>query len=317
MMDGIVPDSNTSDNPDAWSPESDFLSELESAADSVVNGAQGGALSFSRASGVSVAMEVDIANASSEGGVVQQFRGSVLLVNVAGFQFSVCGFSALISFLNYKIYTCSPLLSFDLHSMPAHDLASPLYVDAVYLFDMCRNNYVFALTRAHQSEQLLEVLALKFHCLSLFNPLCFSWPKALGGFRLDDEGKVYWLLSDGLNSSTVSDSVSNDGSVDAPAQGSEADSDVVATSRRGRAHKRETPHVESMVKRSLRINSQGYNHVMIPYLTSKPKTSTVKIASTPEVLQISEMQRIGVEECLIDPAALTVEKLTKQRDDQD
>jgi hypothetical protein len=74
MMDGIVPDSNTSDNP-AWSPESDFLSELESAADSVVNGAQGGALSFSRASGVSVAMEVDIANASSEGGVVQQFRG--------------------------------------------------------------------------------------------------------------------------------------------------------------------------------------------------------------------------------------------------
>jgi hypothetical protein len=56
---------------------------------------------------------------------------------------------------------------------------------------------------------------------------------------------------------------------------------------------------------------------MIPYLTSKPKTSTVKIASTPEVLQISEMQRIGVEECLIDPAALTVEKLTKQRDDQD
>jgi hypothetical protein len=29
------------------------------------------------------------------------------------------------------------------------------------------------------------------------------------------------------------------------------------------------------------------------------------------------MQRFGVEECLIDPAALTVEKLMKQRDDHE
>jgi hypothetical protein len=29
------------------------------------------------------------------------------------------------------------------------------------------------------------------------------------------------------------------------------------------------------------------------------------------------MQRIGVEECLIDPAALTVEKLMKQREEQE
>jgi hypothetical protein len=36
---------------------------------------------------------------------------------------------------------------------------------------------------------------------------------------------------------------------------------------------------------------------MLPYLPAKPKASIAKVASTPEVLQIEEMQRIGVEEC--------------------
>jgi hypothetical protein len=70
MMDGVVPDYNTSDNPAAWSPESDFFSDLEAAADSVVNGATAGALSFSRPSGNIMTMEVDVVSGGSEGFLV-------------------------------------------------------------------------------------------------------------------------------------------------------------------------------------------------------------------------------------------------------
>jgi hypothetical protein len=42
----------------------------------------------------------------------------------------------------------------------------------------------------------------------------------------------------------------------------------------------------------------------------------VPAASTPAILQIEEMQRIGVEECNIDPAALTIDRLMKQREEK-
>jgi hypothetical protein len=72
--------------------------------------------------------------------------------------------------------------------------------------------------------------------------------------------------------------------------------------------------VESQVKRTLRSNSEGYNYEMIPYQPSRRKESKIPAATAPAVLQIEEMQRIGVEECQIDPAALTVERLMKQRE---
>jgi hypothetical protein len=56
---------------------------------------------------------------------------------------------------------------------------------------------------------------------------------------------------------------------------------------------------------------------MLPYLPPKTKTSSVKAAIPPAVLQVEEMQRIGVEECLIDPSTLTVEKLMKQKEDHE
>jgi hypothetical protein len=92
---------------------------------------------------------------------------------------------------------------------------------------------------------------------------------------------------------------------------------MAPTRRRGRPRKQATPQVESQVKRSLRSNSQGYNHQMLPYLPPKTKTSSVKAAIPPAVLQVEEMQRIGVEECLIDPSTLTVEKLMKQKEDHE
>jgi hypothetical protein len=56
---------------------------------------------------------------------------------------------------------------------------------------------------------------------------------------------------------------------------------------------------------------------MLSYQPSRRKASKVVVASPPAVLQIEEMQRIGVEDCDIDPAALTVERLMQQRKDQE
>jgi hypothetical protein len=53
---------------------------------------------------------------------------------------------------------------------------------------------------------------------------------------------------------------------------------------------------------------------MLPYQPSRRKESKIPAAAAPAVLQIEEMQRIGVEECQIDPTALTVERPMKQRE---
>jgi hypothetical protein len=84
MMDGIVPAYNTSDNPAAWSPDSDFISDLEAAADNVVTGASTGSLSFSRASGVNVAMEVEAFPAAQDDVYSRSALRSIVLVIVAG-----------------------------------------------------------------------------------------------------------------------------------------------------------------------------------------------------------------------------------------
>jgi hypothetical protein len=48
---------------------------------------------------------------------------------------------------------------------------------------------------------------------------------------------------------------------------------------------------------------------MLPYF-SKPKPKASK-ATPPAVLQIEEMQRIGIEDCQISPDELSVEELMK------
>jgi hypothetical protein len=204
-------------------------------------------------------------------------------------------------------------LEFGKESAPAQGLQLPLSSVGEQFRAFFREKIVFYEMFSAQFGQHLENLALKFDCQAMFNTQCFSWAKALGGLMLDEEGKVFWA---GLASSSGHDSESLDSCSSLLSQESEVDSGAVHTARRrGHPRKQATPQVESQVKRSLRSNSQGYNHTMLPYLTSKPKTSSVKVATPPEVLQVEEMQRIGVEECFIDPAALTREKLMKQRED--
>ncbi|KAM0871899.1 hypothetical protein ACQ4PT_039120 [Festuca glaucescens] len=318
MMDGIVPDHNTYDNPAAWSPESDFFSELEAAADNVVNGATAGVLAFPRAAGDSVAMEVDWVPASAEVMVGSSTLWSILLVDVAGFQFSVRNFIALVKFLGCKVYTSSPYLEYGIATDPLHCMIISLEDGGLQLGALFRDRLVLAVVLLRQSGQLPEDLALKSEIQSLLNTQNCSWAKALGGLRLDEEGNVFWATDDGLDMLTGADSDSFASSSSSLSQEAEMEAGAVVTGRRrGRPRKQDTPQVESQVKRSLRSNSQGYNHKMLPYLATKRKISKVKVASPPEVLQIAEMQHIGVEDCLIDPAALTVEKLMKQREDQE
>jgi hypothetical protein len=174
------------------------------------------------------------------------------------------------------------------------------------------------LTKVLQSQfgGFPEDLALKFDLCSLLSPSKRIWAPALDGLMIDDQGMWYW--AEGFGPDALSGTSS---SVSASSALSQTD-DMEALSapkitRRGRPRKKETPQVESEVKRSLRSNSQGYNYEMLSYQPSRCKVSKVVAASPPEVLQIEEMQRIGVEECDIDPAALTVERLLQQRKEQE
>jgi hypothetical protein len=68
-----------------------------------------------------------------------------------------------------------------------------------------------------------------------------------------------------------------------------------------------------MVRYCTRLNNAGFNEQMLDY-TRKPKAKASK-AIPPAVLQIEEMQHIGIEECHNDPAELSVEQLMKPQSD--
>jgi hypothetical protein len=81
---------------------------------------------------------------------------------------------------------------------------------------------------------------------------------------------------------------------------------------RGRPRKIETPKVEVAVRRSPRLHNGGMSLEM-PIQCSRHRASSVPRAAAPATLQIAEMQRMGVEQCLIDPAELTEERLLQDR----
>jgi hypothetical protein len=317
MLDGVVPPHNVTDNPSAWSPESDTLTDIEAAADSVITGIPSGRLSFSRATGDIVAMEVDttVVQAFPADAVGRNLVRSVLLIEIADMHFSPARFSAMIRFLDNNIYSHFPALRNDLDSGFA-GMEDCLVLDSGILC-LLFSKIVF-LTKVLQSQfgGFPEDLALKFDLCSLLSPSKRIWAPALDGLMIDDQGMWYW--AEGFGPDALSGTSS---SVSASSALSQTD-DMEALSapkitRRGRPRKKETPQVESEVKRSLRSNSQGYNYEMLSYQPSRCKVSKVVAASPPEVLQIEEMQRIGVEECDIDPAALTVERLLQQRKEQE
>jgi hypothetical protein len=75
----------------------------------------------------------------------------------------------------------------------------------------------------------------------------------------------------------------------------------------------DTPLVVSSVRRGLRSDKEGYIPMELPSGPSKRKKSSVKLAPTPEVLQLNAMQKMGVEMCGIDPEDLSEEKLLQAR----
>jgi hypothetical protein len=316
MMDGIVPEHNISDNPAAWSPESDFLSEVEAAADAVVNGAPAGSLFFSRATGAIMDMVVEGRSDPPVEVSAQDGRSlrSMLLVSVAGFLFTPANFAALVEFLSRKIYS----LLFALKLPEPVTLGVHEWTDSndVEGFQFCRQLqfcYFWAKLISWVSGSLPEDRALRFDLNSLLSPKKRNWAAAFGRLMLDEEGKIFWSEDSSSEDLSASFASADSGLV----LGGEAEvSSVVGARRRGRPRKTDTPQVESQVKRTLRSNNQGYNYEMLPYQPSRRKVSKVPAASTPAILQIEEMQRIGVEECNIDPAALTIDRLMKQREEK-
>jgi hypothetical protein len=81
---------------------------------------------------------------------------------------------------------------------------------------------------------------------------------------------------------------------------------------RGRPRKVPTPKVESEVRRSTRQNNDGVLYEL-PNASSRRRASSVPRTAPPATLQIQVMQRMGVEQCLIDPAELTEDRLLQKR----
>ncbi|KAM0855472.1 hypothetical protein ACQ4PT_049746 [Festuca glaucescens] len=73
------------------------------------------------------------------------------------------------------------------------------------------------------------------------------------------------------------------------------------------------PLVVDQVKRCTRNNKEGYRQMSLPDGPTVRKASKVKKASTPAVLQIAEMQRLGIERCHIAPEELTEARLLQDR----
>ncbi|KAK1644030.1 hypothetical protein QYE76_061835 [Lolium multiflorum] len=242
-------------------------------------------------------------------------RSSVLLVSVAGFLFTPANFAALMKFLARKLYTAVAVLKFSEPDVVlVHDLTVS-HVDEGSQFGERLMHWFFqAKLIRGLSGSLPEDLAVRFELNALLSPRKRNWAAALGSLMLDEEGKVYWA-EDYSSEDLLASFVSAGSEL---SQGEEAEvSSAARVRRKGRPRKTDTPQVESQVKRTLRSNNQGYNYVMLSYKPSRRKVSKVQAASTPAILQIEEMQRIGIEDCQIDPDALTVDRLMKQREEKE
>jgi hypothetical protein len=78
------------------------------------------------------------------------------------------------------------------------------------------------------------------------------------------------------------------------------------------AHQTDTPEVETMVRRCTRLHNEGFKAVMLPYKSVRKKSAVPK-ATIPAIMQIQEMQRLGVEHCHINPEDLSEERLRMPR----
>jgi hypothetical protein len=80
---------------------------------------------------------------------------------------------------------------------------------------------------------------------------------------------------------------------------------------RGRPRRVATPSVDNQVRHSTRQFNDGILYEL-PNATRR-RSSSVTRATPPAMLQIAEMQRIGVEDCLVDASELSEERLMQSR----
>jgi hypothetical protein len=144
--------------------------------------------------------------------------------------------------------------------------------------------------------------AAAFALTNLFQPDIGSWSEAFKYMYLGEEGELCWAPID-LEQKDSNASWAGQSS----AVGTRP---AVGPRHPGRPRKaQEAPKVKSSVRYCTRNNNEGYCHQVLAD-TRRPRKTGKAVA--PAVLQIEEMQRIGVEECQIDPAELTTECLMQE-----
>jgi hypothetical protein len=168
----------------------------------------------------------------------------------------------------------------------------------------------------HSLLDYARVLELK----RAISPSVDNLPSPFANLFLNETGTLDWipfhLMGSDSNMGQASSWSEEQGSSVSTATSDfepEADASSALPRRRGRPRKSktssETPVVKSMVRYCTRNNNAGYKPVALAD-TRKPRSVAAK-ATPPSVLQIKEMQRIGVDECQIAPEELTEELLMK------
>jgi hypothetical protein len=155
-------------------------------------------------------------------------------------------------------------------------------------------------------------LALEAAIKQLLFPAKNPWTNENGGLMINDMDFLCWIdsaVSD-LGSNSFGLSGCSDSTEDSASSGSHA---LSARKPHGHPRKTDTPKVVNLVKRSTRNNLNGYVPLSLPNGPSQCKKSTVKKARVPEVMQIEEMQRLGVDHCNIAPEELTEERLHQNK----
>jgi hypothetical protein len=342
MMDGIVPDHNVVDDPRTWSP----MSDIEEAADNVVTGRESGPFSFVRAGGSNLSLVVEDPPlfSSFEQGESSRLRSLVVgTLSLDSDQDAVSdhvdmglpsqnhqvsreailflpnsgSFPALIKFLNDKIYQKILCLQHISADSVSHEDSVALLVSV--LENVTAKIWKGLLTNVLSPHSILDY-ARALEIKRVLAPHS-DRPSPFANLFLNESGELEWIpfhlmgcsLGLGQNSSGLNDQDILSSTANSIFE-SDADVSSAAPRRRGRPRKikgvSETPVVKSMVRYCTRNNNEGYKPIALAD-TRKPR-STASKASAPSVLQIKEMQRIGVEECQIDPEELTEEQLMKE-----
>ncbi|KAM0924529.1 hypothetical protein ACQ4PT_004817 [Festuca glaucescens] len=324
MMDGIVPDGNVSDDPDTWSP---LLSDMEEAADDVVHGRQSGDLRFLRAGGENMLLQVDampVAQASTfEVGESSTRLSSMIIVppsitdaadtifvqHTSVFlgivMFEVEAFQQLVLFLSNNIYSKVQYLTAGVEeSELSLDMGMVSEMDLLTAFSIeFRDKLMIATVLKLEFDVSCLDKAASLALSSLLKPDTGSWSDTFKFMHLGDDGELCWAPIDlELPDSNAS-----------WAEGQLIDINPVPAGPRrpGRPRKsQEAPKVKSSVRYCTRNNNAGYHHQELADTRGRRKAEK---AVAPTVLQIEEMQRIGIEDCQIDPKELTAERLLQEK----